>query len=213
MRTILGKKYYIISDSGRAATGYFIYKNRLYYADSTGRCYQNRSRENGQLKFTSSGAAVNDVNAQVKMWAMRTVASVTKPNMKQRQKLYACWKYLVNANNYSYGGPDPNQKKADWQRTTVLRMIRTNVGNCFGFSCTFSALARELGYKPYLIMGRVPGTRDGVADGLTSHCWVRINGLYYDPEADWAGWMQGVFAYSYYPTSRCQILKITPYYQ
>lgn len=42
-----------------------------------------------------------------------------------------------------------------------------------------------------MICGRVPGSRDGAADGFTRHCWVKINGLYYDPEAQYAGWMTG----------------------
>ena len=71
-------------------------------------------------------------------------------------------------------------------------MFRTGYGNCYGFSCIFAALAREIGYTPYMICGRVPGSRDGAADGFTRHCWVKINGLYYDPEAQYAGWMKGV---------------------
>ena len=41
----------------------------------------------------------------------------------------------------------------------------------------------ELGYNPYVVLGRVSGTRDGAADGLTRHGWVMIDGAYYDPEA------------------------------
>ena len=43
------------------------------------------------------------------------------------------------------------------------------------------------------------GTRDHAPDGFTGHCWVRIDNRYYDPEADWAGWMTGVYGYSSYP--------------
>ena len=39
----------------------------------------------------------------------------------------------------------------------------------------------------------VSGTRDGAADGLTSHGWVIIDGCYYDPEAQFAGWYRGVY--------------------
>ena len=41
---------------------------------------------------------------------------------------------------------------------------------------TFAAMAREIGYNPYVVLGRVSGTRDGAADGLTSHGWVIIDG-------------------------------------
>ena len=52
---------------------------------------------------------------------------------------------------------------------------------------------RELGYNPYVVLGRVSGTRDGAADGLTRHGWVMIDGAYYDPEAQFAGWYRGVY--------------------
>lgn len=51
-----------------------------------------------------------------------------------------------------------------------------------GYACAFAALAREIGYDPYVVCGRVPGTRDGAGDGFTRHSWVIINGLHYDPE-------------------------------
>lgn len=71
-------------------------------------------------------------------------------------------------------------------------------GDCYGFACTFAAMAREIGYNPYVVLGRVSGTRDGAADGLTSHGWVIIDGCYYDPEAQFAGWYRGVYGSSSY---------------
>ena len=68
----------------------------------------------------------------------------------------------------------------------------------YGFACTFAAMAREIGYNPYVVLGRVSGTRDGAADGLTSHGWVIIDGCYYDPEAQFAGWYRGVYGSSSY---------------
>lgn len=115
------------------------------------------------------------------MRVMQIVSSITNSGMSQSQKLYACWKYVVYGGFY-YGGPDPNIYQSGWARSEALRMFRTGYGNCYGFSCIFAALAREIGYTPYMICGRVPGSRDGAADGFTRHCWVKINGLYYDPE-------------------------------
>ena len=74
MRIVLNKKYYIASDNGQPKTGYFIYHNDLYYADSKGRCYQNRIREDGQLYFTSSGKARKDTNALLKMRVMNLIS-------------------------------------------------------------------------------------------------------------------------------------------
>ena len=108
MVTVYDKKYYIISKYGHPATGYFIYRNNLYYADSKGRCYLNRSRENGQLYFTSSGAARKNTAALLKMQTMQTFSSLTSSNMTKAQKLRACWNYIVSWRNFSYGGSDPN---------------------------------------------------------------------------------------------------------
>lgn len=200
MRTVAGRKYYIISDNGQPQTGYFIYHNNLYYADSKGRCYQNRTRDNGQLYFTSSGAARRNTNALLKMRVMTIVSRLTTPEMSKRQKLYACWTYIVSDSGFTYGGKDPDLTKKGWCRETALSMFNSKVGNCYGFSATFAALAKELGYRKIeLIDGRTPGTRDHAPDGFTGHCWVRIDGKYYDPEAQWAGWMTGVFAYQSYP--------------
>lgn len=207
--TANSRRYHIKDKYGHASKGYFIYKNNLYFADSRGRIYQKRYRQNGQLYFTSSGAARKNYNALLKMRVMKIVDSITTPQMSKSQKLYACWKYVVYDGFY-YGGPDPDLNAKGWARQEALRMFNTGVGNCYGFSCIFAALAREVGYNAYMICGRVPGSRDGAADGYTRHCWVRINGLYYDPEAQYAGWMTGVYGDSYYPISH-QIQKIVSF--
>lgn len=117
-------RYHISTKHGRATIGYFIYKNNLYYADPKGRLYQNKSRQNGQLYFTSSGAARKDYNALLKMRVMKIVASITNSSMSQSQKLYACWKYVVYGGFY-YGGPDPNLYQSGWARSEALRMFST----------------------------------------------------------------------------------------
>ena len=86
-------------------------------------------------------------------------------------------------------------------------MLVSGGGDCYGFACTFAAMAREIGYNPYVVLGRVSGTRDGAADGLTSHGWVIIDGCYYDPEAQFDGWARGVYGLGYYPMY-LQILSI-----
>lgn len=204
--TASSRRFHIKDKYGHVSTGYFIYKNNLYFADSRGRLDQKRYRQNGQLYFTASGAARKNYNALLKMQVMKIVESITTPQMSKSQKLYACWKYVVYDGFY-YGGPDPDLDQKGWARQEALRMFNTGVGNCYGFSCIFAALAREVGYNPYMICGRVPGSRDGAADGYTRHCWVRIDGLYYDPEAQYAGWMTGVYGDGYYPIGH-QIQRI-----
>ena len=127
--------YHIRTEHGRASIGYFIYKNNLYYADPKGRLYQKKSRQNGQLYFTNSGAARKDYNALLKMRVMQIVSSITNSGMSQSQKLYACWKYVVYGGFY-YGGPDPNIYQSGWARSEALRMFRAGYGNGGGsFLC------------------------------------------------------------------------------
>ena len=90
----------------------FIYHNDLYYADSKGRCYQNRAREDGQLYFTSSGKARKDTNALLKMRVMNLVSRLTTSEMSKNQKLHACWEYIVDDAGFQYGGSDPDLKKS-----------------------------------------------------------------------------------------------------
>ena len=104
---------------------------------------------------------------------------------------------MINNTYYSSAYyPDLNQN--DWWRMTAWRTLATGKGNCYGYACAFAALAREIGYDPYVVCGRVPGTRDGAGDGFTRHSWVIINGLHYDPEGQAKGWHTGVYgSYSY----------------
>lgn len=200
MVTVLGKKFYIISNSGNPATGYFIYKNNLYYADSKGRCYLNRSRDNGQLYFTSSGAARKNSNVLLKMKTMQTVASITNSRMSKAQKLRACWEYMVKWDNFNYGGNDPDRTQKEWYRTTALKMLQSKNGTCYSFACAFAALAKEVGYKNIkLIIGY-------------DHCWVTINGKHYDPQAHWSGWIRNVYGLDTHPVgtdgvSVCDFMK------
>ena len=166
----------------------FIYQNNLYYADSKGRCYQNRSRENGQLYFTSSGAAKKNTNALLKMKVMQIVSSITNSKMNQSQKLRACWNYITDWSKFNYGGDDPDRSKKGWYRETALKMLSSRTGNCYSFACAFAAMAKEVGYKNIkVIIGY-------------DHCWVTINGKHYDPQAHWSGWIRNIYGLNEYPS-------------
>ena len=123
---------------------------------------------------------------------MEIASSITNPGMTKSQKLYACWRYVVGG-HIGYWSVYPNLGQAGWQRSLALNTLVNGGGNCYGFACAFAALAQEVGYKPYMVYGYVPGSRDGRADGMTRHCWVQINGLSYDPEGTYAGWAPGIY--------------------
>lgn len=189
-----GTKTWYVSKDGIASTGWFTVNGKLYYADSKGRLYKDRTKEG--VTFKSNGAAKNDTASQLKILTMKIVSEITNSSMTKSQKLRACWNYVLTHMTYAYYYPSG---KTGWQRELALIGLKNKAGNCYGFACAFAALAREVGYDPYVVSGRVTGTRDGASDGLTRHCWVMIGGCYYDPEAQYKGWMKGIYGAGTYP--------------
>lgn len=197
----VGKNSYYVNTKGIASTGWLKISNNLYYADSKGRFYKNKKYQG--VIFTSSGAAKKNDAAQLKLKTMTLVPQITKGCKTKSQKLQKCWNYVVG--NVRYFSYYPNINKLGWQKSTALYTLGNLRGNCYGYACAFAALASEVGYDPYVICGRVSGNRDGAPDGLTRHCWVKIDGRYYDPEAHAKGWMRNVYgSYGYNITHTIQ---------
>lgn len=191
----VGSSSYYVNKNGVAATGWLKIGKKLYYAGTAGKLMKNRTYQG--ITFTKTGAAKNDTAAQLKLKTMSIASSITKSSMSKSEKLRACWNYVVGG-KIRYSSYYPNLNKTGWQKETALRTLTTGRGNCYGFACAFAALASEVGYNPYVICGRVAGNRDGASDGLTRHCWVKIDNRYYDPEAQYAGWYPGVYGYGSY---------------
>jgi hypothetical protein len=147
------------------------------------------------------------------LWKKKTfsiVSSITTDKMTKAQKLRACWNYMVSRSRFYYVSKYPNINEANWQKKTAYNMFTTHAGNCYSFACGFAALADEVGYNAYVVCGRVSGSRDRSSDGLTRHAWVRIDGKYYDPEAQFAGWCRGIYGSSSYYI-RHKIVKVVQY--
>ena len=189
--TKIGKYTYYVNKKGQAIKGFCKIGNKLYRGDIKGRLTKNKTVAN--VTFNSKGYAKNDLNAKLKMKLMTIISRITTTEMSKSEKLYSCWRYLTSSGNFYYSTYWPDLNKKGWQREVAYNMLTTGGGDCYGFACTFAAMARELGYNPYVVLGRVSGTRDGAADGLTRHGWVMIDGAYYDPEAQFAGWYRGVY--------------------
>mgnify|MGYP000538521969 CR=1 FL=1 len=111
MVTVFGKKYYMATKAGNPKTGYFVYRKNLYYADSLGRCYQNRATEKGKIYFTSNGKAKKTTDVLLKIETQQVLSKITNSKMSREKKLRACWEYVVDRGRFSYGGTDPNLKK------------------------------------------------------------------------------------------------------
>lgn len=194
----VGNKRYCADKNGEAAAGWQLIAKKLYYVTRTGKLKSNTTYQG--ITLNSKGAAKNDANSRLKIKAMQTFAAITNDSMTKSQKLNACWSYVVGG-QFRYAVKYPDLNASGWQRQAAYDMLSAHSGNCYGFACVFAALAEEAGYKPYVICGRVRGSRDRAADGYTRHAWVRINGRYYDPEAHYAGWRRGIYGNVSYPVS------------
>lgn len=150
------------------------------------------------------------LDAKLREKTRSILAGITTKNMTNSQKLYACWRYVTSKSNFKYWPKYPDLDKTGWQKECALDMLATGRGNCYSFACAFAALASEVGYTPSVVCGRVSGSRDGASDGLTRHCWVRIGGGYYDPEAQYAGWYSGVYGNGSYDIEHT-IQKTVPF--
>lgn len=204
--SVMGNTYYVFK-SGELRTGWISSGNYVYYADSQGKILKNATREG--VRLNKDGKAVK-VTPRVRMHAytQNILNSVTNSSMTRREKLRACYNYLAYSGRFYYYAPaDPNLSKKEWYIDCANKMLGQGRGNCYGFSCAFAALAKEIGYQPYMMCARVPGTRDQAPDGYTRHCWVMINGGHYDPEGSFAGW-GGCFGSKYFTTPYKQLNKV-----
>lgn len=205
--TVNGSVYYV-SKKGRASTGWFIVNNHLYRANAKGK---RLTTEKDGITFTSKGYAKSNTASKLKMLTMEIVDEITTSKMTKKQKLKACWDYMTEKSNWTYMTYNKSVSTLAQRQKCAYAMLTTHRGSCRSFACAFAALAREVGYKPYLIMGRVPGSRDQASDGYTKHSWVRINGHYYDPEGVWAGWNPNGYNLETYNVSN-QVLKIYKFF-
>ena len=203
---VLGNTYYVLK-SGELRIGWIGLGNSIYYADSRGRILRNTTREG--VKLNKDGKAVK-VTQRVRLhaYAQKVLGSVTNSRMTRSEKLKACYNYLAYSGRFYYYAPtDPNLSQKDWYIGCASKMLGQGRGNCYGFSCAFAALARELGYTPYLMCARTPGVRDQAPDGYTRHCWVVVNNKHYDPQGSYAGWGR-CYATSDFRTPYKQLKKV-----
>lgn len=197
---ISSNKYtFYVDKNGKNLKGWRVIGGKLYYfTKGMGRMAKDRVCKG--INLTKSGAAKNDNITKLKIVSMGIVADITNSSMTKSQKLYKCWQY-VTGGRFRYAGKYPNMNKKDWHINLALDMFQTRTGNCYGFACAFAALAKEVGYKPVLLCGRIriAGGRDHAPDGYTRHSWVKIDDYHYDPEGQYAGWCRGIYKYSNYP--------------
>ena len=192
----VGSYQYCPDRYGRCQTGWLIIGNKLYYAAKNGRIVKNRTVSGVTFK---NSTMVADIPGQLKLKQMQVVRMLTNSGMSRYQKLQVCWNWLTSSGGFTYLGRPLDLNNPLWAKESALTMLNTHMGDCVSFACAFAAMASEIGYKPVMIYGRVPGSADGSTDGYTAHCWVIIDRAFYDPEGQYDGWNRGVFGSGSYP--------------
>ena len=159
---------YIVNKKGKAVKGWQKLGNKVYYASKTGKCAVNQTVDG--IRLNKNGYATS-TKALCKVAARRFISLHTTSKMSKRQKLRACFNQIIWYNRF-VGNMDPTPaefKKKTWVYKYALQMFQNGLtGNCYGISSSVAAVAKELGYQPYVIT---------IPDG---HSFVVIDGLYYD---------------------------------
>ena len=204
----VGDKTYYVNKHGRPIPGWHVVKKKLYYVKKSGAL--KRGQKYQGITLTEDGSAKAGKLTTYQKKVSKVVDSITDESMSKSQKLRACWKYITSKSRFRYRLTDPNMKKKWWDKQSAYEILSRQSGDCYNFACAFAAMANDIGYTSYVVFGRVSGSRDHAADGLTRHAWVEIGGDYYDPEAQFAGWYKDCYDESYYAI-RHQILKVIRY--
>ena len=89
---------YYVSPKGTAVSGWQVIKKKLYHVKKSGTVRKNTEYKG--ITFTKTGAAKNCQDTKIMLQTVKTVASVTKPDMTKKQKFKACWKYLTKKKNF-----------------------------------------------------------------------------------------------------------------
>ena len=163
-----GVRYYV-GKTGKVQTGWQPVNGKMIYADASGKLATNCKIS--YIKLGSKGYAVNKWQAIAKYYARRFIDKHTKPQWSKKKKLRKCFWYLKK--HMRYVAHYVRDKKAissnGWQYKAAADMLSTRrlAGNCRCWASAFSAIAKELGYQPYV-------------RSMSWHSVVRINGKYYD---------------------------------
>lgn len=197
----VGNRYYNVNGSSIVQHGWDVIGGHLYdFAGKYGAALQNKKRKG--ITLASNGRTVKNLEASVKKKCITTLRRITNRHAAKYVQLRAVWNYLVSHRHFYYVGIDINPYNRSWAKRYANQMLTTHGGDCYGFSATFAALANEIGYRNVrLITGSVTNGN--------LHCTVKINGLWYDPEEHWNGYIYGVYGlggnpsnFAHYTTNR-----------
>ena len=172
-------RYYIFRD-GSAATGMTKFGKYYFYFSPTGKLVESKRGVRCGTKYyntTQNGLAseISYNQAMCERAANEFIRKHSSASDSNAVKFRKCFNYLVAYMRYSPGyfsvsGDYAAFQQPEWQYKLALQCFQSPDlrGNCHRFACCVAAIAKELGYRPYVI----------VTTG--DHSFVMIDGKYYD---------------------------------
>ncbi len=171
-----GNLYYLRKNGSRYDEGFYKINGKVYYFDKDGKLVVNKRAYaigNRYYNIDIHGVAeyISALEAQCEVEAQKFIQKHAKPTMSAKEKLRACFRYLLAYMRYRPQPPNWSEFKAkEWYYQKAINTFRspTLSGNCYSFACTVAACAKELGYKPTVVVIKA------------DHGFVIIDGKYYD---------------------------------
>ena len=163
-----GNKYYV-DKKGKAVPGlhYLSDIKKVIYANKKGQLA--RSETVDDLEFNKKGYCTITNKGRAKIMAGKFIKKHTKSGWSKKEKFRACWRYIIANNRYIAINRPKKYFRKNWVWRVAVDMFETGLlGDCNGIACAAAAVAKELGYTPYVIRS------------TNQHCFVKANGLYYD---------------------------------
>ena len=166
-RKINGKTYYF-DKKGIQHTGWQKIKGKYYFfkVGKGKKGYMVKNKTVNHIKLRKNGSAKNvkknKKRLRVLVEATKVVEKASKPDMKKREKLKACFDYVLK--NYAYNGSPKFYKTKHWEVDHAYHMAFKGKGACYHYGAWFAYVANACGYKECY----------AVSSG--GHGWSQING-------------------------------------
>lgn len=127
------------------------------------------------------------------------LSQIMTADMTQYDQVKAIYDYLIGSFYHDDNGTSgytfdttsndlqtylTNLSAKSWMYYTIYGFLNFNHGDCYGYSFTFTAMARALGFDAWVVMGKTSTT----SGSYSNHAWsvIRIGGIDYvfDPDID-----------------------------
>lgn len=165
------KKTYYFDKKGNMYRGWLKKGNRYYYLSRrSGFLYRNGKMDGVKIR---KGKAVLTKWSKEKLETMRTAARIvrriTNPADTREKKLYRCYRWVMKFGYRRYRLLKPICREKGWECTFANDIFQKKMGCCVSEASALAFLTRECGYRNVYVCHD------------TSHAWMELKGLVYDP--------------------------------